>query len=447
MSDEFQKIWQLFLEKTQASREVIKYTKKLNNKTADYSDAQKYSSILSDLLIESASEVYPTNSENVLNTLKNTSLCKSYFNRLDNYVYSLQKMINEANGLGINAVTVNKIPQLIKDGISFTDDYDRDIRRYSSSAEHASNARVDLIQRTNAKFQSNVGYKITVSRKYDGKGLSDGRVCKWCLERVGSNLPYKEAYERGMFERHEGCHCVIEYNNGGQKLYQSAKGGQSSWSSQQDWMAKKQIELRGKKLSVHDSKIYDKIRVQTNTLASQNTAGKANEIINVQKKYGDIEEIIILKNNSLGGIAAYDHANNTLYLSEELGNESSFKKIVDSKKFPAKNLEDVIEHELGGHKKHWDSVKAYSNEKGVSISSSKLQLEAELRKFIISQSMHDPFYIERVVSTNAFNKFISKKELNELIADTKVRISQNTLDDNFLKELVLEVINYDGRNS
>lgn len=28
-----------------------------------------------------------------------------------------------------------------------------------------------------------------------------------------------------MFQRHKGCHCVIKYNNNGNKTYQSGKGG------------------------------------------------------------------------------------------------------------------------------------------------------------------------------------------------------------------------------
>lgn len=225
MNDELQKILDSFLKKVNESSKI----QSLNKNGLTYAVAQSYSSLLSEILMECVSEIYPSNSESVLSALKSIALCKSYFNQLDNYVYSLQKAMNEANGLGMNAVTVNKIPQLINGGITSTDDYAHDIRRYSSSVENVSNSRVDYIQRENAKAQSEAGYGVTVSRKYDGKGLSDGRTCKWCMERVGSNLPYKEAYTRGMFERHEGCHCIIEYNNNGKKTYQTDRGGISSW--------------------------------------------------------------------------------------------------------------------------------------------------------------------------------------------------------------------------
>ncbi len=176
-------------------------------------------------------------------------------------------------------------------------------------------------------------------------------------------------------------------------------------------------------------------------------ANDVNEIVNVQKQYGDIDEIVVVKNNVLGGIAGYDHTTNKLYLSEELGDAKTFRKIVDAKRFPAKNLEDVIEHELGGHKKHWDSIKQYSEEKGISIERAKEEQESKLRDYVLSQIINDTRYIRNVVSENAYDNFYSNKELNELIADAKVRIKQGTLTDEKLKELVLEVTNYDGKHS
>ncbi len=91
------------------------------------------------------------------------------------------------------------------------------------------NSRVDDIEKINAEFQSDAGYKRTVPRYYDGVGLSEGRVCEWCLDKCGVDVPYDEAYEQGMFARHEGCGCIIEYNNNGERSYQSSKGGFDSW--------------------------------------------------------------------------------------------------------------------------------------------------------------------------------------------------------------------------
>ncbi len=88
---------------------------------------------------------------------------------------------------------------------------------------------MDDIEKINAEFQSDAGYKRTVPRYYDGVGLSEGRVCEWCLDKCGVDVPYDEAYEQGMFARHEGCGCIIEYNNNGERSFQSSKGGFDSW--------------------------------------------------------------------------------------------------------------------------------------------------------------------------------------------------------------------------
>ena len=107
------------------------------------------------------------------------------------------------------------------------EDYQKAISSLRRQTELSSNKFVDHVQRKNAAFQSN-DFDVTVSRTYDRVGLSEGRTCKWCLARTGKNVPYDLAVKMGMFERHEGCHCEIEYNNHGEKTYQYRKGGESS---------------------------------------------------------------------------------------------------------------------------------------------------------------------------------------------------------------------------
>lgn len=445
--NDIKEIWESFIKKVSGNKNLKDLIEKLKNGKATYEDAQKYSSSFANYLVSYLSSENPSDSKKILEILMNTNICKNFFNEVDDYTYSMQKALNEANHIALNAVKVVSPRQLIDSNLLLSNDYKKDIENMSNKVELSANKHIDTVQQANAKFQSQAGYGITVSRTYDGNGLSDGRTCKWCLERVGSNIPYDEAYKKGMFQRHEGCHCVIEYNNSGERSYQSSSGGRESWASQQDWMGKHSVEINNKKISVYDSKKYANIKVQTNSATSQKVARISNEIINVQNKYGTVDEIVILKNSSLGGIAAYDHAENILYLSEELGNTKTFNKIVNSKKFPATNLDEVLEHELGGHKAHWDSIKSFSEEKGIPISLAKEELESKLRKYVVSQVAYDPNYIQNVVSKNASDGFYIKKELNETIADAKVKIRQGSLNDENLKELILEVINYDGKHS
>lgn len=85
---------------------------------------------------------------------------------------------------------------------------------------------IDHVLQKNAEAAENAGMEVKVSRKYDGKGLSGGRACEWCLERECDDLSYQEAYDLGAFERHEGCGCVITYTSArGELTWQNKKGG------------------------------------------------------------------------------------------------------------------------------------------------------------------------------------------------------------------------------
>lgn len=72
---------------------------------------------------------------------------------------------------------------------------------------------VDESIRKNAEFQDQAGMEVKVIRKYDGVGLHDRKTaCSWCLARAGS-FSYNEALSLGVFQRHEGCGCTIEYTS------------------------------------------------------------------------------------------------------------------------------------------------------------------------------------------------------------------------------------------
>lgn len=84
---------------------------------------------------------------------------------------------------------------------------------------------VDNSIRSNAEFQTDCGMRVTVTRIYDDVGLNHRKEpCQWCLDRCGENVPYLDAFMKGMFERHEGCGCIIDIK--------SAKGSkrQTDWT-------------------------------------------------------------------------------------------------------------------------------------------------------------------------------------------------------------------------
>lgn len=85
---------------------------------------------------------------------------------------------------------------------------------------------IDESMQMTAESRNNAGLEVLVSRKYDDVGVHNRKdPCQWCLDRECSEIPYQEAYEMGVFERHPGCECLITYtNNRGDTTYQAAKG-------------------------------------------------------------------------------------------------------------------------------------------------------------------------------------------------------------------------------
>ena len=230
MNNELKNIWNSFITNVANNKNIKDLYVKLDSGAASYQEAQELSSFLSNYLVSWLAKEYPSDSGKILDALKDTNICKNFFAKIDDYTCSVQKAINESLNIGLNAVKPTLKTKLINDeSIVPTDNYFYDLNKYANAVELSANKRIDTIQQANAKFQDDAGFGVTVSRKYDGKGLSDGRTCKWCLERVGSNVPYKQAVSRGMFQRHEGCHCMIEYNNNGAKTRQYSKGGRKSW--------------------------------------------------------------------------------------------------------------------------------------------------------------------------------------------------------------------------
>ena len=63
---------------------------------------------------------------------------------------------------------------------------------------------------------------------------------------------------------------------------------------------------------------------------------------------------------------------------------------------------------------------------------------------MLNQETNDIMYIRKNVSQNAQEAFKNTKSLNELIADCIVLNKQNSVSDEFLDRLVMEVLDYDG---
>ena len=164
--------------------------------------------------------------------------------------------------------------------------------------------------------------------------------------------------------------------------------------------------------------------------------------------YGTLDRIIIAKNVTLGGIAAYAPEENALYISEELIDSEKFSKIVSLDYFPAKSINEVLIHELGGHKKHWDIVKKFYSEHNneyKDLLRAKMALETNLYDYVSRQRSFEPNYILKIISKNAHKSFLKQAnvglKLNELIADATVLYNQNEIRDKYLFDIIKELMN------
>ncbi len=198
-------------------------------------------------------------------------------------------------------------------------------------------------------------------------------------------------------------------------------------------------EINKIKTYKHDA--YNNIWAQTYSADSKQMCEYLNTAIN-KGDYGSVDRIVVMKKDALHGISAYDHVSNTLYICEEIIDPVKFVDIVDTDYFAAQSLDDIIKHELGGHKKHWDSTRRYfldNTDRFDTIEDAKAELENNLRRYVKEQDAMHPGYIRKNISVNADENF--NTGLNEIIADGILK-DENT--DQELMRLIKEVILYDG---
>lgn len=353
--------------------------------------------------------------------------------------------------------------------------FDKALRRMTSPAENITASFADDFMKANAEQRSRAGFDTFIERSGGAK------CCPWCAGLVGV-YAYPKGLPKEVFARHDNCTCSVTYGTKGgarqnvwtkakwevppvqephrltaneaaakgafdkpKRLTGGANGGIIPYTA--DKMGKpitEKVPSRGK-IKIHQRSEYGNIWIQDNSVnAKKSVAYISNKLSN--SEYGEVERVIIAKSKDLQGIAAYYQSTNSLYWNEDLINSQRFTKLIGTDYFPAKTIDDVIEHELGGHKRHWDRVKelrASDPEKYKDLNTAKQTLEKELREYVTRQILSDPFYIKKTVSKNAKESFDKTGELNELIADVHVKNKQGLVDDIELSRLVKELLGYD----
>lgn len=205
--------------------------------TATLADANKYAQIVGEITSQSLKSVL---SESLLadtaltrelaeatigSSLKNAHLIVS------DVTAEIQKEMLQAQGVGINPINpkVNnhRLNKLIKSATEAPANSPIVANIIDRSVINFSQAVVDESIKANTKFQQDAGLQIRIVRTYDGVGIHGGKPCQWCLSRQGT-WTYSEAMKHGVFQRHEGCGCIIEYQT--EKSSVKSNSRKSGWN-------------------------------------------------------------------------------------------------------------------------------------------------------------------------------------------------------------------------
>lgn len=196
-------------------QKITRFFSKVKKGTATYGDVLDYAGRSGEMLalqiIRKLSEQYPNGiPPDVLDGVLPIVLTDEC-NRVLDASGSVQQAINRRAKVNLAPVDVG----VDTDRIYGLVEHFKDAGLGDASALISNLARseVDETAKRNAEFQDSSGLEVTVSRYYDDVGVNHGKdECQWCLDRCGENVPYKEAYQMGMFQRHPGCGCTIEYH-------------------------------------------------------------------------------------------------------------------------------------------------------------------------------------------------------------------------------------------
>lgn len=202
-------IIQMFTDRAFKDKSMQSLRSKIS-KDGTFEDVEEYAKLLGEILDDTIKDVPIDELEPILEAL--TKLEGKYINGVSSFV---QQRINKKLDTELGAVIEEKTQNLVLETYrqsKYVENPEDLYTKLKNSAITENLKQVDNFQKKNAEFHSNIGFNVTVTRIYDEIGLRDRtQPCQWCLSRCGVDVPYDEAIDRGMFERHEGCGCKIIY--------------------------------------------------------------------------------------------------------------------------------------------------------------------------------------------------------------------------------------------
>lgn len=285
MDDIAKKAKSVYLRLIENDTELIHLRKLIESGKASYEAAQKYSEHSGQLAKKAISQVGKgdlTVTQEILNPILETN-----YQDVMAVASQAQNVIYEAAKVNLKPATVsydNTYEKDISAKLENYDDVDEALNVIENTFISASQNYVDEIGRRSAKFLDESGINVLVSREYDDVGIhttdkGGGDVCHWCLERCGTDVPYDEAYDMGMFERHPGCGCIITYTTKRGVVIQ----GKGDWETNR-WINLREDNEREKRIRSNESYVQNYKPVVRGTGAVFNTLSRTE--INAKKVDG-----------------------------------------------------------------------------------------------------------------------------------------------------------------
>ena len=209
-----------FLRKREADPEIKAFRRKLEAKTATQADAAAYAERLGQLARDAIRETLTPealpNETLYFNILQNTVdiLFRNAHGLVNQAAAETQKAIDEAQGIGLNAVPGPYPERRARDLL-----YKAGAQAYQEAMKTLGEPVVNLTQsfhdefiRTNAETRFKAGMAPQIVR------TAAGKCCGWC-DALAGRYDYEDVRDTGndVFRRHERCRCVVEFITDGKR--------------------------------------------------------------------------------------------------------------------------------------------------------------------------------------------------------------------------------------
>ena len=216
------KMLSLFKTKRETDSQIAAFRRKLDAKKATQTDVSDYSARLGELARDTIREVLTPeelpNETLYFNILMDTvdPLMRSAHALVNRTAAEVQKIIDEANGLGLNEVDApypqRRVRDLLFKAGDPAADYESKMRLLNEPIVTLTQAFYDDHVRVNAEERFRAGMAPKIVRRASLK------CCDWCAALDGT-YDYGDVSNTGndVFRRHERCRCTVEYVCDGQR--------------------------------------------------------------------------------------------------------------------------------------------------------------------------------------------------------------------------------------